>query len=122
MVQTRRKPRRANEHQLHYFASTDMGVAHTLGRHFFWSENITWKHELPRRTAVFLAGRDLIVDTAQVRAYLTEPGWEDAHYPRKGLPIDVRWCAELDHGQMFDFRSRRAELVRVLREHTRLEG
>ena len=35
---TARRPRRANEHQLHYFAAMDMGVAHTLYRHFFWKE------------------------------------------------------------------------------------
>ncbi|KAH9892200.1 hypothetical protein F4778DRAFT_329883 [Xylariomycetidae sp. FL2044] len=43
---TRRKPRRANEWQLWYFASMDAGVAHCLGRHFFWKENIAWREDL----------------------------------------------------------------------------
>lgn len=85
---TRRRPRRANEWQLWYFACTDPGVAYALGRHFFWKENIVWKEELlgvdrvgaydrttapghkRRRVAVCLAGRDLIVDTFAVAQYL----------------------------------------------------
>lgn len=87
---TRRRPRRANEWQLYYFASTDPGIAHTLGRHFFWKENIVWKSELlglegpevdgeialeaqsrkRRKVAACLAERDLIVDTLAVAQYL----------------------------------------------------
>jgi len=69
---TRRKPRRANEHQLYYFASMDMGVSHTLSRHFFWSENILWKEDLDgRNVTVSLSGKDLIVDTESVGKYMT---------------------------------------------------
>ena len=70
---TARKPKEANELQLHYFASMDMGVAHTLGRHFFWAENILWKEDVKGRniTAV-LSGKDLIVNTQAVGRYLTE--------------------------------------------------
>jgi pimeloyl-ACP methyl ester carboxylesterase len=69
---TRRKPRRANEHQLYYFASMDMGVSHTLSRHFFWSENILWKEDLDgRNVTVSLSGKDLIVDTESVGRYMT---------------------------------------------------
>lgn len=68
---TRREPSTANELQLHYFASMDMGVSHTLSRHFFWSENILWKQDLAgRKVTVSLGGRDLIVDTAAVGRYL----------------------------------------------------
>ncbi|KAI1632198.1 hypothetical protein F4809DRAFT_653477 [Biscogniauxia mediterranea] len=90
---TRRQPRQANEWQLWYFASMDPGVAHCLGRHFFWKDNIVWKEDLVqvvgkssvdggvgsgnrtgerqrRRVAVCLAERDLIVDTVAVARYL----------------------------------------------------
>jgi pimeloyl-ACP methyl ester carboxylesterase len=68
---TRRKPQRANEHQLYYFASMDMGVSHTLARHFFWSENILWKEDLEgRNVTVCLSGKDLIVDTESVGRYM----------------------------------------------------
>jgi hypothetical protein len=70
---TRRKPKQANEYQLYYFASMDMGVSHTLSRHFFWNENVLWKEDLEgRRTTVSLSGRDLIVDTEAVGRYLSD--------------------------------------------------
>lgn len=43
---TRRPPKTANEWQLWFFASMDVGVAEGLGRHFFWRENEVWKEEL----------------------------------------------------------------------------
>ncbi|KAH7018511.1 uncharacterized protein B0I36DRAFT_40106 [Microdochium trichocladiopsis] len=86
---TRRSPQRANEWLLWYFASTDPGVAHCLGRHFHWKESIAWREDLlglpsdsapdsadlgargwARRVAVCLAERDLIVDTLAVARYL----------------------------------------------------
>ncbi|KAI9732704.1 MAG: hypothetical protein M1818_007438 [Claussenomyces sp. TS43310] len=68
---TRRKPQKANEHQLYYFASMDMGVSHTLSRHFFWSENILWKKDIEgHNVTVCLSGKDLIVDTEAVGTYL----------------------------------------------------
>ncbi|KAI0396418.1 Alpha/Beta hydrolase protein [Xylariaceae sp. FL0594] len=79
---TRRKPTRANEYLLWYFASMDPGVAHCLGRHFFWKDNLAWKEDLlevvgqqsgeqwSRKVAVCLAERDLIVDTRTVQQYL----------------------------------------------------
>ncbi|RDL33575.1 uncharacterized protein BP5553_07943 [Venustampulla echinocandica] len=68
---TRRKPRRANEHQLYYFASMDMGVSHTLSRHFFWNENVLWKEDLKgRKMTASLGGRDIIVDAKAVGRYL----------------------------------------------------
>ncbi|CZT44556.1 uncharacterized protein RSE6_04742 [Rhynchosporium secalis] len=70
---TRRQPKRANEHQLYYFASMDMGVSHTLSRHFFWNENVLWKKDIEgRRVTVSLGGKDLIVNTEAVGKYLSE--------------------------------------------------
>ncbi|KAI0512986.1 hypothetical protein F5B22DRAFT_282443 [Xylaria bambusicola] len=94
---TRRKPRGANEYLLWYFASMDPGVAHCLGRHFFWKDNIAWKEDLlgtvgqlsnsegissmtsskeghARKVMVCLAEVDLIVDTKTVRQYLLNDG------------------------------------------------
>ncbi|KAK0630448.1 hypothetical protein B0T17DRAFT_490645 [Bombardia bombarda] len=79
---TRRPPQDANEWQLWYFASMDMGVAECLGRHFFWRENIIWQEELTRKVeggkkrkvAVCLSGRDLIVNTQAVARYLVSGG------------------------------------------------
>ena len=75
---TVRKPKHANEWQLYYFASKDPGVSHTLGRHFFWSENCLWRDRIVElvqngtRITASLASCDLIVDTETVGTYLSE--------------------------------------------------
>lgn len=75
---TVRQPRHANEWQLWYFASKDPGVAYTLGRHFFWSQNVIWRDRIMQlvdggmRMTVSLASRDLIVDTQAVGAFLAK--------------------------------------------------
>ncbi|ATZ50766.1 hypothetical protein BCIN_06g02520 [Botrytis cinerea B05.10] len=69
---TRRIPKDANEYQLYYFASMDPGVSHTLGRKFFWNENVLWKEDFEgRKVTASMAGRDLIVDTEAVGRYLS---------------------------------------------------
>lgn len=76
---TVRPPVRANEWQLWYFASKDPQIAHTLGRHFFWSENVLWRDQIDHlmvnhnmRLTASLSGEDLIVNTNAVRAYLAD--------------------------------------------------
>jgi pimeloyl-ACP methyl ester carboxylesterase len=84
---TRRKPVAANEHQLYYFASMDMGVSHTLARQFFWSDVIVWKKDLGDRRVTFsLAQRDLIVNTEAVGRYLASSDCDSTvqeHHIRK---------------------------------------
>ncbi|KAM0718698.1 hypothetical protein Q7P37_005769 [Cladosporium fusiforme] len=131
---TVRQPQTANEWQLWYFASKDPGVAHTLGRHFFWNENCLWKARIDElvsggmRITASLASRDLIVDTESVARYLLEdqvlrPVLERRHgvpwmglevdgqedwleglkdRPWTGRGLDVLWCDDLDHAQVFD--------------------
>ncbi|KAF2163373.1 hypothetical protein M409DRAFT_26410 [Zasmidium cellare ATCC 36951] len=76
---TVRPPVRANEWQLWYFASKDPQIAHTLGRYFFWSENVLWRDQIDHlmvnhnmRLTASLGSDDLIVKTNAVRAYLAE--------------------------------------------------
>ena len=120
---TCRKPKRANEHQLHYFASMDMGVAHTLARHFFWNECILWKKDLDnKQVTVVLSGRDLIVDTEAVGRYLMSEGdslsteWKNR--PWEGEGLDLIWLDNLDHAQAFDAKSNYAALTRVIIEYS----
>ena len=122
---TCREPSRANEHQLYYFASMDMGVAHTLGRRFFWSENIIWKSDIKdRRTTVALSGKDLIVDTEAVGRYLVaddsgtvpEENWKDRKW--KGRGLDILWFEDLDHAQVFDSKANCKILVDVVRGYS----
>ncbi|KAF2170933.1 hypothetical protein M409DRAFT_63953 [Zasmidium cellare ATCC 36951] len=87
---TVRKPIHANEYQLWYFASLDPGVAHTLGRRFFWSENVLWLEDLMplvqggMRVSVSLSGRDLIVNTEAVANYLMRGIVASANVPPDG--------------------------------------
>jgi pimeloyl-ACP methyl ester carboxylesterase len=133
---TRRRPRRANEHQLYYFASTDMCVAQTLARHFFWLENILWKEDVDgKNVTVTLSGRDLIVNTLAVGRYLTqdeqpyerflsegETGgdgddtWQERTW--KGEGLDVMWFERCDHAQQFDNRRDYRRLVDVVRAYS----
>ncbi|KAF2807470.1 uncharacterized protein BDZ99DRAFT_392753 [Mytilinidion resinicola] len=116
---TFRKPKFANEWLIWYFGSKDMGVAYTLSRQFFWFESILWKEDLmERHTTVFLSGKDLIVNTPQVRTYLQGVGEQqngrnasrgEANRAEKIKSLDrmdgrlnVVWCADLDHGEIFD--------------------
>jgi pimeloyl-ACP methyl ester carboxylesterase len=144
---TRRKPRHGNEWQLWYFASMDPGVAHALGRHFFWRENIIWKEELlnlpeastsdspvgahgkQRKVAVSLSGCDLIVDTFTVAQYLAEgedwiPGKAGAYGQTQSSTshltkdgIEVLWFPKLDHAQIFDNPKDQERVCSVLRQY-----
>ncbi|KAL6717127.1 hypothetical protein ACLMJK_005042 [Lecanora helva] len=123
---TCRPPKRANERQLSFFASTDQSVAHTLGRCFFWSENILWKGDMQgRQWTVALAGKDLLVNTEAVGRYLakdlgrerpSEDHWK--HETWKGQGLDIFWFDELDHAQVFDSKRGLENLVGVVREYS----
>ncbi|PQE22949.1 carboxypeptidase cpdS protein [Rutstroemia sp. NJR-2017a BBW] len=98
---TRRIPKAANEYQLYYFASMDPGVAHTLGRRFFWNENVLWKQDLgDRKVTACLAGRDLIVDTEAVGRYLCCGSLSGRGTPREGVANGS--AGRLDMGRLID--------------------
>ncbi|KAI8955000.1 hypothetical protein F4801DRAFT_587176 [Xylaria longipes] len=119
---TRRKPRRANEYMLWWFASMDPGVAHTLGRHFFWKDSIAWKEDLihvveanggmkstaqlkkagVRKVTVSLAELDLIVDTPTVLQYLlSNEDWVTADSIPKNGSDGTRRPASMRQGDCF---------------------
>ncbi|KAK9241804.1 hypothetical protein V1506DRAFT_465600 [Lipomyces tetrasporus] len=121
---TFRKPKSANEWLLWYFGSMDMGVAYTLARRFFWSENVLWRKDFgDRHITIFLAENDAIVDTDQVRRYLLEaetgretagdldgkPGLNDRKMGRR--PSTVIWCKNIHHGHVFDSKTWRKRLI-----------
>ena len=97
-----------------------MGIAHTLSRTFFWSENIIWKEDvLDHRCVVFLAEKDSIVNSSKVLSYLQEDleTFRDKSYAAQDLQrygveslLKVVWCPNLDHGQVFDLPGWRARL------------
>lgn len=112
-----------------YYGAKDIGVAHTLGRHFFWHDNILWKEDITgRRAAVFLSSNDCIVNARAVRSYLlgdkvenkqiggtvTVNGSASGHerktpanaasalFSAEGDDPRVLWGQGLDHAQVFD--------------------
>lgn len=116
-----RTPRTANEWQLWYFASRDADIARFLSRHFFWAENILWKEDLEGKpTGVVLSGRDQIVDVAEVWRYLT--GGEEIDLRWKGDNLEVLYCSDIDHAQVFDIAQLRRPLVEMLTEFCKLGG
>lgn len=91
---TARKPVHANEYLLWYFGSKDIGVAHTLARRFFWSENIIWKEDLElegkqweegRKVTVVFGGKDILVDTNTVARYLVGASFKGLQISDKAM-------------------------------------
>ncbi|KAF9776115.1 hypothetical protein IL306_005748 [Fusarium sp. DS 682] len=116
-----RRPSQTNEYLLSYFGSKDIGIAHTLFRRFFWADNLLWKEDLQNRpTAVVLAGRDSVIDTKSIRAYLLgSHDWvrKAPEVTGKNLSngnVDVIWFQNLDHGQVFDQKTTRLRLVETV--------
>lgn len=72
---------------------------------------------------VVLCGKDLIVNTEAVGAYLAraENGSREAGNWRervwKGDGLNLLWFQNLDHGQVFDKKITRDELVSVVRRY-----
>lgn len=119
---------------LHYFASQDMLISHTLSRHFFWNEYILWKDDIPNLPlTVTLSGKDLIVPKEAVWKYLTgsevydvpvEGPGEMAQRTREaeqGL-MKVVWFDEFDHAGLFASRGARRGLARTVLEHRKTAG
>lgn len=100
-----------------------MGVSHTLFRRFFWADNVLWKEDIHGHcVTVVLAGRDIVVNTKVIRAYLTgsedealETGSSEDEEAWKGNGLDVLWFPNLDHGQVFDDKRARSKLVQTVR-------
>jgi hypothetical protein len=81
-----------------------------------------WKEDIQHhRVAVVLAGRDAIVDTKTIAAYLTgtddwsldTESWENGVW--KGDGLDVLWFQDLGHGEVFSRRRTRRRLVDIAR-------
>ncbi|KAJ3453764.1 hypothetical protein MRS44_018396 [Fusarium solani] len=116
-----RRPSQPNEYLLSYFGSKDIGISHTLFRRFFWADNLLWKEDIQDRpVTVVLAGRDSVIDTKAIRAYLLgSDNWalettDLMDLGRKDDGLDVIWFQDLDHGQVFDEKRTRSRLVEIV--------
>jgi pimeloyl-ACP methyl ester carboxylesterase len=122
---TRRPPQSASEHQLYYFASTDIGAAHTLARRLSWPESILWKEDLKgRRWTIMLSEIDIIVAAEQIGMYLTRPeGVKALDDHREGREwkttkwtageLDVIWLEGLNHAEVFDTERDRKMVIDI---------
>lgn len=90
-----------------------MGIAHALGRHFFWAENILWKEELEGlQCGVILAAEDSVLDAKEVWKYLTSQSEASEEWTEAGMT--VRWFEGLDHSQVLYTKERRAPVIKLL--------
>ncbi|KAL1743415.1 hypothetical protein HDZ31DRAFT_83410 [Schizophyllum fasciatum] len=123
------RPGRANEWQLWYFAGRDPDVARTIGRAFFWAQNVLWEEDVrafcrgegegderrKRSLTVVLSGEDQIVNAEAVRRYLTKEDRARSRYMRQGGAeegdLEVLFYRGLDHAMVFDTPGRRKPLV-----------
>jgi pimeloyl-ACP methyl ester carboxylesterase len=111
-----------------------------------WKSRIDELVERGMRFTVSLASRDLIVDTGAVAQYLLHDdvpdpvvkdnggthmklethgkGAKDEAWktePWVGHGLEVLWCEDLDHAQVFDDANARRRLLRVVAEYTKVE-
>lgn len=100
-----RKPRKAIELALYYFVASEVGIANYIQRHFNWRDNTLFIEEVPNardatRTAVFLGGKDVIVDAQRVRTYLkrSESSLHDMIMTVDGVTGGLHWNANAGHG------------------------
>jgi pimeloyl-ACP methyl ester carboxylesterase len=129
-----REPAHANEYQLWYFGSQDMGIAHTLAKRFSWIDNIIWKENLGIKTeeypegrdvTVVLSGKDLIVNAEAVGQYLMgsssevqtldkgrTTAWKNKSW--LGYGLELLWFENLDHAQVFDSENTRRPVIRAI--------
>jgi len=121
---TAKTPHSASEHQLHYFACTDIGAAHTVTRRFVWTENVLWKDELKNKKAgLIVSGRDIILDGRRLRDFLIEGEPEITRSGISAVPgaelvetgnREILWFKHLNHAEVFDFKKERRLLAEMV--------
>lgn len=125
-----RHPRKASEWQLHYFASTDMCIAHSITRAFDWTVNVLWKEDMVgRMLAVVLAEQDIIMDTKGMAKHLVGEELlktrlcnskefdrlrDDDRNEGNEVGVNVIWYDGLNHAGVFDHQKDWTPLVEVL--------
>ncbi|KAF8915233.1 hypothetical protein CPB85DRAFT_1217981 [Mucidula mucida] len=112
-----RTPSSANEWLLWYFASRDADVGRTLGRHFFWMENVVFKEDLEGETVgVVLSGEDQVVPAKHVWTYLTgEEADDESHrWVSENSKLEVLYYPSADHATIFDRKKTRSRLLEII--------
>ncbi|KAJ3162679.1 hypothetical protein HDU86_003652 [Geranomyces michiganensis] len=97
-----RAPTSALELTMSYFVSREIHIAHTLGRHFHWSQNVLFYEGLPEalpglRNFCVLSEIDGIVPSPRARHYLEQKNYENSNLASR---IDVVYHEGRNHGEM----------------------
>ncbi len=117
-----RTPSSANEWLLWYFASRDADVGRTLGRHFFWMENVVFREDLEGETVgVVLSGEDQVLPAKQVWRYLTgEEADDESHrWVSENSMLEVLYNPSADHATIFDRKKTRTRLLEIINRLSR---
>ncbi|KAI8055863.1 hypothetical protein BDF22DRAFT_672576 [Syncephalis plumigaleata] len=65
-----RRPARANERFIAFFASRELFISRFISRSFHWYHSCMWADDLPSNATVFLSRDDLLVPSLEVSKYL----------------------------------------------------
>ncbi|KAF9018560.1 hypothetical protein BDZ89DRAFT_1073793 [Hymenopellis radicata] len=93
-----------------FFASRDADVGRTLGRHFFWMENVLFKEDLEGETV------GVIVPAKHVWTYLTgEEADDESHrWISESSMLEVLYYPSADHATIFDRKRTRSRLLEII--------
>ena len=117
------------------FAATDIGICPAIMRLFDWTQNVLWLDEIVDTPVnVFIAGKDVIIDTEKLRQYLVGNGFcEDDVMERKtdsGVDMTVTSTdsstthhtvvlhREYNHGEIFMRQAGREHLIEAITKRT----
>lgn len=89
-----REPTKVAELLIWYFVARELHIAHSLGRHFFWHQNLIWPDQINVPCLVALSGQDAIVPAHSVRRYLSAV----APCRPRHAPLHLIWFPKSGHG------------------------
>merc|ERR1712176_256014 len=61
-----KRPRSFTGHTMRYFGAREFGIARTLMRHFFWTDNVLFPEMLPAGSSVILMGEDRVIPVKEI--------------------------------------------------------
>lgn len=125
-----RRPKTASQ-LLCSFAATDIGICPAIMRLFDWTQNVLWMDEIADTPVdVFIAGKDVIIDTEKLHRYLVRHGFfeDDVGQRKTDSGMDVTLTStdsptahhtvvlhrEYNHGEIFVRHAGREQLIEAI--------
>lgn len=143
---TRKKPVEANEWQIWWAAETEPDIAFTLSKRFCWRSHVLWREDMLKHpTTVILGGRDCLVNSEAIAAYVAKGvpesdvisagtksdlqwDWEDRETWKKSLEnwkgegLELVWLEGYDHGQGLLGPKMLPRIVKIVEDYCTKEG